>query len=222
MTPDTTFLYNNRKYYLSTTNKRYYATDIYFAGKRTKKQLHHAIWEDAHGMLVPKGHAIHHVDGNPFNNSPDNLEALPRGEHQRQHMAIRYSDAQYREQNSKHLESVRAKAADWHRSKLGRATASKIAIDGWLDRIPSERICIECNGVFDSRATMKVKFCNYRCAQRFHYRARTYHETRQCFQCNKAFSVRKSEDTKCCSKSCAGLMRKFQHLQKDGRCHGPR
>jgi hypothetical protein len=29
----------------------------------------------------PKGKEIHHIDGNPFNNSPDNIEFLTRKEH---------------------------------------------------------------------------------------------------------------------------------------------
>lgn len=51
---------------------------VYF--QRQGKQLHRAIWEDANGP-IPDGFEVHHKDGNPLNNSVDNLEALPRSRH---------------------------------------------------------------------------------------------------------------------------------------------
>ena len=42
--------------------------------------LHRKIYEDNFGP-IPEGFHIHHIDGNPDNNSPDNLAALPASAH---------------------------------------------------------------------------------------------------------------------------------------------
>jgi len=38
------------------------------------------LWESINGP-IPKGYHIHHKDGNPYNNSIDNLECLSPEEH---------------------------------------------------------------------------------------------------------------------------------------------
>ncbi len=38
-----------------------------------------AIYEEHYGP-IPKGYIIRHLDGNPYNDSPDNLEAISRSE----------------------------------------------------------------------------------------------------------------------------------------------
>lgn len=42
--------------------------------------LHQYIWAQAHGP-IPAGHVIHHLDGNPFNNSINNLHAMEKTAH---------------------------------------------------------------------------------------------------------------------------------------------
>lgn len=43
------------------------------------------VWEREHGRRVPRGHVIHHKDRDPLNDAPENLVALTRSEHAREH-----------------------------------------------------------------------------------------------------------------------------------------
>lgn len=50
------------------------------ANKKGYIAEHRFVWWDAHGP-IQQGMHVHHIDGNPGNNSLDNLLALPRREH---------------------------------------------------------------------------------------------------------------------------------------------
>lgn len=39
------------------------------------------VWENFHGMRLPKGSVVHHKDRNPLNDAISNLQALTRAEH---------------------------------------------------------------------------------------------------------------------------------------------
>lgn len=48
--------------------------------------LHHVVYAKAHGLpRVPKHMVIHHIDGDPLNNSVKNLQMLTPGEHSALH-----------------------------------------------------------------------------------------------------------------------------------------
>lgn len=49
-----------------------------------KYKNHRWTWEKHHGK-IPKGHHIHHKDGNKRNNSLENLELLTAEEHRKKH-----------------------------------------------------------------------------------------------------------------------------------------
>lgn len=55
---------------------------------RTKDGLryeHILVWEKHHGMKLPKGWVVHHKDGEPLNNSIENLQAMTHAEHNSLH-----------------------------------------------------------------------------------------------------------------------------------------
>ena len=66
---------NTQGYYQITSSKE---------GNHGKK-LHRLIWEKSWGK-IPKGHHIHHIDGNPLNNCILNLIAIPGKMHHQLHM----------------------------------------------------------------------------------------------------------------------------------------
>ena len=39
------------------------------------------MWKKYYKSVIPKGHEVHHIDGNPENNEPTNLICLPLSEH---------------------------------------------------------------------------------------------------------------------------------------------
>src|SRR4051794_4353929 len=48
---------------------------------------HRHIVEQREGRKLTSNEVVHHVDGDPLNNDPENLVLLSRGEHQRLHAA---------------------------------------------------------------------------------------------------------------------------------------
>jgi hypothetical protein len=51
-------------------------------------KLHRRVYEDHFGPISPD-YVVHHRDHDRCNNSPDNLEAMPRSEHTRYHQTSR-------------------------------------------------------------------------------------------------------------------------------------
>lgn len=63
----------------------YLYTNVRFGGKCYKINLHEAVYMLYHSRPIGKGNDIHHIDGNPLNNSPSNLVELTRRQHMRIH-----------------------------------------------------------------------------------------------------------------------------------------
>lgn len=49
--------------------------------KRPNNRNHRIVWERAHGVKLKPGMHVHHLDGNPLNNTMENLIALTAEEH---------------------------------------------------------------------------------------------------------------------------------------------
>lgn len=54
------------------------------SGPHKGKLLHRLIYEEVYGP-IPKGYAIHHIDGDKTNNNPGNLMILTKSNHHRLH-----------------------------------------------------------------------------------------------------------------------------------------
>ena len=55
------------------------------SGPYKGKLLHRLIYEEVYGS-IPKGYAIHHIDGDKTNNNLDNLMILTKSNHHKLHM----------------------------------------------------------------------------------------------------------------------------------------
>ena len=75
-------MYNGKKYAQDKETGYYVCT----TGER--KRLHVAIWEHEHGVCVPEGCIIHHLDWNKTNNSIENLICLTVAEHEQVHNVV--------------------------------------------------------------------------------------------------------------------------------------
>lgn len=150
----------------------------YFMRAGGRRMLHRDIWEFLNGP-IPDGYDIHHKDGDPSNNDPDNLEPILRSEHRRHHSEQnrgKCSDAQ-----REHLERVRDRASQWHRSTEGRAWheqntkkhfqhggAAQTALRAAREEVrknPYKNTCVVCGVVFDA-FTRKTQFCSNTCVHR--------------------------------------------------------
>lgn len=81
--------------------------------------LHQEVWKHHRGP-IPDGWHVHHKNGDFLDNRIENLECLPPAEHYDQHQADRSALGRSPAQQA-HLDRIRSKAAEWHRSEAGRA-----------------------------------------------------------------------------------------------------
>jgi len=141
--------------------------------------LHRAIWEHYNGP-IPVGWHVHHKDGDFNNNDLANLECLPADEHSAAHAEDRRAVGR-RPEHIAHLDRIREKAAEWHRSEEGKAwhaenTAKHFRVGGAAWRAnkarrdreaanPVPRRCAECDTEFLS-ATGRAELCSNACACR--------------------------------------------------------
>lgn len=56
----------------------------YDDGRRVVQMYHRYLWEQEYGPLDSKQH-LHHIDGNPLNNSLDNLKVMTHSRHMQLH-----------------------------------------------------------------------------------------------------------------------------------------
>lgn len=108
--------FNGRKYrrYPESSNP---AHRRYFG--RSGARLHRDVWE-YHNGPVPSGMHIHHIDGDTGNNDIQNLACVSRADHWKEH-AEELSARSRTPEQFEHLERIRPKASEWHRSEAGRA-----------------------------------------------------------------------------------------------------
>ena len=125
-------------------------------GYKTKR-LHRYIWEKYNGE-IPKGFHIHHKDGNPLNNSLDNLECLSSKEHNKKH---------YDEMLPKWRDNIKKtiqKASDWSKTPEGKKRRTEIGKQNakYFPRYKIERNCDQCGKEYIAK-TKFGKFCHNNC-----------------------------------------------------------
>ena len=203
--------FNGVSYRLMGGKKRYYLSQSNTnAGRKRPKGLHVAIWEFHNGRSVPRGHDIHHKDGNNFNNEPDNLECLSRRKHRAEHPVADMP------RQLAHLEKIRPLAAPWHSSPEGRAWHSKVASQ---PRVLVDCSCAQCGKVFQSKHST-ARFCSEYCGYKFRKSTGLYDVTRVCVMCGITFKTTKgcnpSQIPVTCGKSCGVRLGKQRRLQHNG------
>lgn len=177
----------------------------FLEGKRTrikhgyhycgKKLLHRMIWEHYKGP-IPKGHVIHHKNGNKMNNTIENLECMSHAEHCRLHRLKESETVSKR--MSKHSEKLH----QWHRSEEGKESLANKARKQFENRPLRPCVCCECGKEFLSKHTVPTKFCSKSCMSRERRNSGKDNESRTCIICLSNFTINKYQYTKTCSKPC--------------------
>lgn len=98
------------------SHRRYYAPGGQWI-KKGVQSLHQEVWKAAHGP-IPAGWEVHHING-VDDNSLENLECMPRKDHEREHSAERSAYGTSEKQLA-HLARIRHLTVAWHRSPAGR------------------------------------------------------------------------------------------------------
>lgn len=137
---------------------------------RGGRKLHRDAWISAFGPVPEKCH-IHHIDSNPGNNLLINLECLPAKEH----MWLTYAK---RDPATKVFSKrARDRAAEWHRSEVGRLWHRRHAARQatWTVWKREPRPCLYCEREFDClvRRSNPQLYCSNEC------KALHYHQKRK-------------------------------------------
>lgn len=164
--------------------KKFKIQDGYFC--RGNQRLHRLIWEKAYGS-IPKGHHIHHKDGNRLNNSLENLECISHAEHLSLHMKV----------NSE-------KVHRWHKTKEGREKLGEKASKLMKERPFKTFNCPQCLKDFQSQNVHRVKYCGINCQQAARRKRGDDNVERTCIICSKPFIVNKYYSTQTCGYQCGG------------------
>lgn len=156
---------------------------------RGKRKLHRLIWEKFNGP-IPKGHHIHHKDGDKLNNSIHNLECLSHAEHLSLHMKER-GDRLYA----------------WHKSEEGRKALGTKASKLMAKRPFKTFNCPQCKKDFQSQNEHRVKYCGINCQQAARRARGDDVIERSCIVCSKPFKINKYHKTLTCGYSCGSKYR---------------
>ena len=133
---------------------------------------HRKVWEDVHGSKIPKGYAVHHIDKNTSNNNPNNLEIIPRGKHQSDHVKERLKDPEKMKELLLNLNKAQEKAKEWHRSKKGKKWHKEQYKNTLAKAKKYKRTCVQCGKEYFTTRKVKTRFCQHRCSQNYYYKQR--------------------------------------------------
>lgn len=171
-------------------------------GKR-RERLHCYVWRYYHGA-VPEGFHVHHKDENKLHNDIENLECISRHDHLSLHSTELASQNQ--EQLSEHLNRVRWKATEWHRSEEGRAWHRDNGKRVAAQMEAQEYICQYCGRSYTTLPFGTSKFCSAKCRAADRRKRGVDNETRTCVICGKEFTANKYSKNRCCSRACGGAL----------------
>ncbi|MDE2106048.1 MAG: HNH endonuclease [Patescibacteria group bacterium] len=193
-----------------TEHNGYYRPNASYVRKGVES-LHREIWKLRYGP-VPKGHHIHHIDGNKHNNEIHNLECVSAIKHLSEH--AKSSDWVKSGKAKEHLDSVRDKTVAWHRSHLGREwhrehakRVAQVVYD------PDKKIfaeCCHCSRKFEVFWALRKQsyYCSNNCKAATRRKSKVDNESRNCKGCGSSFQANKYSRTASCSRKCSWKVRK--------------
>jgi hypothetical protein len=150
---------------------------------------------------IPKGFHVHHKDFNPWNNRPENLQAMLASKHIAMHAKKRFKD------NVEWFKGFQKKGVEasktWHSSKEGIEWHKQHAKNSNFSKHDfGEADCVVCSTPF-KKYQKKQTICSPKCVSKHRRDSGVDNEKRVCINCKKPFTVNKYSAAKNCSKSCA-------------------
>ena len=153
---------------LSPTKQRFNGETFYLCGyyfQHKGRRLHRVVWEFYHGP-VPKGYHVHHMDGNRANNQIENLECIPAEKHESDHGHT----AERLEYGKMHIERIRPKAVEWHKSEAGLTWHSEQGKKNYEKRKVNTYVCTQCGKEYQTKhvyAEGSNHFCSNNCKAKY-------------------------------------------------------
>ena len=131
--------------------------------RKRRSFLHRDVYEANFGPVPPK-HDVHHLDHDPANNQPENLEATPRAGHVRRHWT-----PERQARALEHIKRMQDLARAWHSTPEGRAWHSAQATEFMKRRAKVDKRCEFCGKPFRTIQT-RARFCHQNCKMKFYRR----------------------------------------------------
>lgn len=148
--------FNGRKYYKC---RDYWTPTGYKTKVRgSRKDLHIAVYEKFHGP-VPKGFLVHHIDHNPDNNHPSNLQCMSRSEHQRHHVLDKFKK-NMRRRRCAHCKKFYMSGASFSKYCGAVCNTARRRKDGTDNEM---RPCRLCNKPFSINKYIPTQTCSKPC-----------------------------------------------------------
>lgn len=170
--------------------RRYTKFGNYYRSSR--KFLHRAVWEDAHGP-IPAGFHIHHKDGNRDNNSIENLEAVDGSDH---------LSAHHKGHTRRPDEAIAAQAI-WRETAEGKSFLAEMGRrNHHYMRNDGQFVCQCCGKKFVAQITGGNRFCSAKCKAKQRRIDGTDLVPATCKVCEKEFMADRFRPQKTCSRSC--------------------
>lgn len=169
-----------------------------------RSSLHRDLWKYRHGD-IPDGFEIDHRDGNPLNNSMENLQLLTSEQHAEKHREESRSRTRNRllALSPEQLAESVARMRPWHSTEEGREWHREHGREIVRNMPEIELSCDQCGKIYRTK-TIRLsvsRFCHINCKMAARRVAGKDHEERVC-RCGKTFTCNKYFQTKSCSRSC--------------------
>lgn len=207
--------YNCSKYFVFNQKKN---------GVYEHRLLHRDVWEDNFGE-IPENHHIHHKDGNPLNNDPENLECVSRTIHAKIHGILdewmkdennvlqrnktMWENASERSSICKHCGNEFTYVA--LNTKYFCSNNCRSNYHQYRERNQETYICVNCGTVFEEYKFRPRKFCSQKCMGEFKQKPKTF----ICMNCGKEFTCLGTRKRKYCSQECYKEHRKKNGVNND-------
>lgn len=153
---------------LSATKQEFNGELFYLCGtyfQHNGKRLHRTVWEYYNGP-VPKGCHVHHIDGDRSNNNIENLFCETASQHESYHAQT----PERHEYGKMHIERIRPKAVEWHKSEAGLAWHSEQGKRNYAIREVNTYTCTQCGKSFQTKhvyAKGANHFCGNNCRAKY-------------------------------------------------------
>ena len=182
-------IFNGRTYYQY--EGRYFTSHI--------RKMHRDVWSFYNGE-IPKGHHIHHIDGDVTNNDISNLELMEASAH------LRMEGIKRHKENPEWSKQFHAKgiemAKEWHKSPEGREWHKQHGVEAYAKRTPVLMVCQKCHKEYETTKMANSKFCSNNCKSASRKASGVDDVKRICVVCSTEFTANKYNTQTKCKRGC--------------------
>ena len=166
---------------------------------RHDKKMHRDVWEFYNGE-IPKGHHIHHIDGDVTNNDISNLQLMEAKEH------LKMEGKKRAMENPQWVKEFQSKgilkAKEWHKSEEGRKWHSEKSKKQWENPSVFFHRCIQCKLLYESFKSKGSIFCSNNCKSAHRRSNGVDNIKRNCVVCGIEFECNKHTPQSKCKRGC--------------------